>query len=236
MNCERLHDELDAYIHAELAPKEMATIKAHVDSCVDCFHVVENHDAFCSAMAAVEVEAINPSTAARFIRLAQLEAEQKVAHKEKLGAFYKGLAAAAFVAVTAFGLNAHLQPNTYIGGASSAVVASTDTVKEVQVIIYVPQSMENAKIALELPETLSLDGHNGVRALAWHTDLGEGANQLTLPLRLNPGSKANAVHFIVANIEHNDEVKTFELKVDLVDKKHSSQSTRSAINPSLTPA
>lgn len=84
-------------------------------------------------------------------------------------------------------------------------------VKEVRLQINSPSPRQNATISIQLAENLEIEGFTNQQRLAWQTDLSQGNNLLTLPLRLSDpsesffdvtytyGSVVQNIHVVVLN-------------------------------------
>ena len=219
MNCDTVLEQIEDYFDG-ISSKEISTsIKSHIDECKSCQKLVEEHRLYKQTIVSIEVEPMGASDAARLLRQAKHIADNQRAHKSQRFAFMKGFSAALVMACTLMLANQVIQPNTV--NHTTPTIASAQNIHNVNVIIYVPVDMPGAEIALTLPSYMTLDGYEDMRTIAWNTDLGEGANQLVLPVHVKPGTELNGTHIIAATIGYNNKSKTFDLRVDLTAVQNS---------------
>ena len=211
MSCKLVEVNFDEYLSGELPVKDAVLIKNHVHQCEICQRSINEHQKYLSKMKAFSASLAPRNDLALTIRRAKQEAKRSHQKNFSYGNFFQGFVAASLLvfAFVLFGkFNAPINVNL--------MTSDRHLVKhDVHVLIYVPTDIDDAQLALKLPEYMALSGYEDMQTIKWKTNLVEGANQLVLPVYLEPGVDLNKKHMIAASIGYKNKTKEFQLYVDL---------------------
>jgi hypothetical protein len=210
MNCQKTRQQIKtATTHDAELTDEAAT---HIGSCELCHRWYSDFklDAALQKLAVPE-----PDDA--FVNRAILNASQNQTYR-----FGKAprLAIAASIAVVSMVLGLFLgQGRT--ADMTFEVAMSPYEDRMVEVVINAVQARDQAALTISLAEHLELSGYPERRVVQWNTDLAEGKNLLTLPLRL---TGKDDTHFTV-RMAHGTTEKL--MRVEVHAKPHSPRTNES---------
>jgi hypothetical protein len=198
MNCEDTLLQLDEFCRDELSAEATLALQTHVDQCSLCHKVIVEHREYLQRMVNFEAPSPAPGTNAR------------------QSSFMQGFAAASVMAMALFGGFMVLQG----GGEQNLDPMLAEWIQpweaqEVTVVINVPVDLPGAQLALQMPAELRLQGYSELDRLSWQVDLKKGANTLTLPITVQPGTDLTQPIFISAEVGYQNQYKGFQLPVEL---------------------
>lgn len=209
MNCIELNTQLDDICSKALSKEVMREAEEHLATCYRCSEALAEHKQYLTMMQQFSSPELEAGKGARMLRNAAQSSEGAL---ESPHGFAKGFIAASILFVCMLtGWN--LMPEY---GSSPVVAQQTHYIStDVNLVIYVPQDMPNADLNLLLPDAVLLAGFEGDRELTWSVDLKQGANTLSLPIKVPSDINLNkGLHFI-AKINFNNKEKQFDLNVNL---------------------
>jgi len=216
MICEDTLMQLDEFCRDQLSAEATLALQTHVDQCSLCHTVVVEHREYLQRM--VKFEAPTPATGtnARLLRQAREIAESRQVRAGRQSSFMQGFAAASVMAMALFGSFLVLQDD----GEQNLDPMLAEWIQpweaqEVTVVINVPVDLPGAQLALQMPAELRLQGYNELDRLSWQVDLKKGANTLTLPITVQPGTDLTQPIFISAEVGYQNQYKGFQLPVEL---------------------
>lgn len=217
MNCTSTNQLLDDYERGLLDAKRRSAISVHLDNCAACRDELLEHRQYLRVMQGFLVPDPKPGQLAHMLRLARLQDENSVARGVPDQSFFKGFATAFALAAMGFvGAAQFWGPLEQANSPQSApAIAETGLVRDITVVINVPADMPAANLALYFPEPLRLQGLEELRHVAWPVDLQQGANVLTLPLTIKPGTNLTEPLSIAARVSYHDKEKDFQLPVEV---------------------
>lgn len=216
MNCQDTLLQLDAFCYDELPTDQALALQAHVDQCAECRQVVLEHREYLQRMVQFKAPEPTPGTNARLLHQARQIAESRQVRAGRHSSFVQGFAAASVMAVALFGGYLYQQQDT--GETLDPLLAEWAqpwVEQEVTVVINVPVDLPGAQLALEMPEQMRLHGYAEMDRLSWQVDLKKGANTLTLPITVQPGTDLTQPIFISATVGYQNQYKGFQLPVEL---------------------
>ncbi len=220
MNCNDFTRHLDGYLSAELNVEAREAFLAHAGACPQCRGELEAAEELRAALSAMPVPPASPDFAERVLRQARRETAQARQNQHQRRGFIAGFgsALAAGLALWAMiGLLPPPQEQTAQAPAPEAppqVIIAVDQTSHVNLVFQAAAAVDDAKIAIELPENISLAGYPGQRRLEWRTRLSKGNNLLRLPLI---ATSAGSNQQLIAHIEYGDN-KTTTLRVQVIAK------------------
>lgn len=97
---------------------------------------------------------------------------------------------------------------------AAQVLASTN----ISLVIEVPSDMLQADLTLQFPDQLRWDGFEELQRIEWAVDLEQGVNILELPVTLVSRLVDDQPLIITASLEYQQEVRNFELPVQISDE------------------
>ena len=225
MNCEIVTEKLEDYFDRFASEDELEAIETHLNTCGSCAQNVEEHRNYLSMIQRFDVEPLTSGEIARFLRKAKSTASEQSVIRAQHMFFTKGFVAASVLVFAVFLGNQLIQQtpvNDTVTITQQTLDDNTETTSkvlqglhEVNVVIYVPRNMMGVELVLELPDYIAIDGLEELQNISWTTDLLQGANQLLLPIFIQPGVDLNRTHTIAATIGYKNESRTFQLQVDL---------------------
>ncbi|MCK7598896.1 hypothetical protein M0G74_16605 [Microbulbifer sp. CAU 1566] len=97
----------------------------------------------------------------------------------------------------------------------SEVVAGVGTagVRPLTVRLDSPVALNGAIIRVQLPAHARIQGYADVQLLEWQTDIAAGANQITLPLTLDPAFERKTAGQLTVEVEYRGARKTLRYAV-----------------------
>lgn len=217
MTCNSSHHYLD-YLsgddRAEQPDADQAEhLASHIEHCEHCQQAIAEHKDYLFKMQRFTVPEPNAGTYARLLRNARLESDHSDQGSQRRHSFLQGFAAASVLAVALFSVNSVWSPNT--ASPLETVQIENWVEQEITVVINVPVDLSGALLALEMPDELRLQGYSDIDLLSWQVDLKKGANTLTLPITVQPGTDLTQPFFITATVEYQNQYKGFQLPVEL---------------------
>lgn len=186
MKCNELNDQLDDYIDHRLSDNAQAAFEAHMESCSACCAKVARALALQNTLRSLETPAMPQDLPERLFRRVAEEDETRRAAERGPGTWVNrllkpGLAAAVMLGLLlGWGL---FSPGPERAGSTEWVVLDLDDVREVQFAVNARDALEGVQLTLLIPDNAELVGYPDQRELTWVTDLRQGANLLSLPLR-----------------------------------------------------
>ncbi len=210
MSCKHIHAHLDALLDAELDPAVERDLRAHVDGCPDCRETLAREERIRAALVELPVEGPEPGYFGRALAVAR---HQPAEHgRWRWWGMGFGSAVAAMLAVWLVSGTLLGPPELPPADDMPGVTIAMHQVGTVNLMFASAEALEGARLVLELPPGIELDGYAGRRELRWVTDLRAGRNVLPLKLRAIEGAGGE----IVARLEHDQRQKTFRVKVTVI--------------------
>jgi len=209
MDCNQLNTHLDDYIDHSLDEKVDQAISVHVSQCSACQSVIAKEQELRDMLRQLPV----PQPSAGFAERAMRIAVERNSHHHHRAGFIKGFGAAIAAGLMLWIVIGVLPVSRQMtapdpGHQISIALYGTQNVK---LAFHAVSELKDAKITIQLPDNLALTGYEGRRELVWHTHLKQGDNILTLPIRAEAIAKGR----IRAKVEHDNQIKTIEIAVDV---------------------
>ena len=207
MTCTRISQQLDDYLERDLPAAELVRLNAHLESCGDCQQAVSRERALRQALQ--EFPVAGPSEG--FYTRALAKAAQSESHngRTRLWGMSLASAVAAGLAIWLFAgtflSTPTITPPADIPGVSIALNDS----HTVNLVFSSETALADARLVVELPPGIELEGFEGRREIRWRTDLREGRNVLPLQLVANSGLGGE----LIARLEHERKSKIFRVNV-----------------------
>lgn len=181
MNCQHVRPLLDDYAARRIPPLQQDAVARHLRECTGCRAALEEARLLQQRLRDLPVPPPRPGFEDRaFARLDR----QETARRPLLPAWLAAGLGAAVAATLVLWLAGAGPWGRHAGDAIVATVqVPAGQVHRVRLVFHVPAPLENATLALRLPDNVELAGQPGRRELRWSASLRPGANRLELPLR-----------------------------------------------------
>ncbi len=215
MQCNKVQELLDQLVDADLEQETARVVQDHLTGCIDCSDALTETHALRAALQELPVEGPRPGFYDHALKRAQECSQSEtdrslptgVAWQVKLG----GAIAAAMVLWIAAGPLYNVPDNSETLDLPIVAVA-IEQATPVSLVFSTIEDLKGARVTLQLPPGLEIEGYQGRQMLSWTTDLQKGKNVLKLPLLAHAYSDEE----IIARLEHGNESKTFRLKVRVI--------------------
>lgn len=210
MRCNQTETLLDDYLDGQVDDTTAAGVALHVQGCAGCRRELETRQSTLDSLRRLPVDGPGEDFLARAVDTAARRSD-----RARQPGTRRILALAAVLAVAVWGSFLVMSAGP-AGPAPShvhpAVTLAAGTVTPVRLVFTSAEPLRDARLSIELPVGLEVDGFDGQTALSWTTDLEAGRNVLRLPLI----GRVPASETLVARLEHPAGTKTFELDVTVI--------------------
>lgn len=220
MYCSEVKNILDEYLDDSMAQGQALEVSEHVAACDACAAELNAHrsirdllqtlpldgpdEDFLDRAIARAADATDAPTGRQDRRISDLPTTRRV-----YGLRVAIAAACALVFFSAVMLTSPRGTETAPFAGYPAVTLATDTVTPVKLMFASEETLEDARLSIQLPVGVELVGYDGRSNLSWTTDLEPGKNILRLPLV----GRVPVSDQLVAKLEHPKGTKTFRLQV-----------------------
>ncbi len=236
MNCEQLEQLIDDFQQGKLEIAQKNLADEHLKTCQQCKLTLLIHNDYKYQMQTFRAPDPEPGVIGKLMHKAR--EENKHYYDSRHRTFTQGFIAASILAlVLIVGLNSL----SAIDNTANVIASSTDTTsyQQVVVVINVPTNMPGVSLALKIPDSIELDGFDGMSLVKWQVNLQQGANKLILPVVVKPGTDISQPLFIAATIGYQDQEKGFQLPLEFVtatfkDNRQSSPPTNDILPVTTT--
>ena len=203
MTCDHLQTLIEDYIDQQLDNKERAMLEEHLTYCDCCQATKAASLEYRKQLQAFKAPKLSPDSAARLLRNARTKNEH---HQQTKSSFVYGFAAASILAFAIM-----ISSSMFTETPPPGIVGVLDWEKEISLVINVPNDMSGAKLVLNLPSDISIQGLEHLSTVEWMINLKKGSNTITLPIQVEPyASYAENVQLAASLIYKNDK-KDFSL-------------------------
>lgn len=214
MKCQQFTQNLDDFLDQYIAADEASLLRAHMESCMECQAQYQQQLSVRALLKALPVPEPAAGFADRVLSQAMVDGRQRQANDalrkpahvvhHRVG-FIKGFSSALAAGLALWLVVGVLPvkqetPNAVAQGINITV----QQVHTVKLAFQTVSALQNARITIRLPDNVEIVGYEGKNELAWNADLKQGDNILKLPIKANSLMNGR----IVAEIEHNNQVKT----------------------------
>jgi putative zinc finger protein len=211
MNCDRIRDDLDAFLDGDLAGDARTALAAHVAQCAACRAVLDRAQALRAALARLPV----PAPAADFYDRALHAAAVPLPRRTPrivaagfLGAF--GLTVLT-VLLTGLWVRAPRSHTAAVPESSLDVQLQLNEQRTVNLLFDSRTPLDDVTLLVALPPGVELRGHEGRSSVEWSTRLREGNNLLPLDLVATTPRGGS----LVARLTHDGKEKTFVVNISV---------------------
>ena len=221
MNCQQFQQNLDDYLDDALESAQRSEFDHHLAECEICKAQLKRAQQIQSELKNITLPEMSPGFAQRAIRTAT---QQQPEHHHRRG-FITGFSTAAAAGLALALIVAGLLPTTeqsmptqapMVASIEPSIPEITLSVEKVQMVNLVfdsTQAVANAELSLALPAHVELSGYPGQKMLAWTTNLKQGRNVLSLPIKALTIDSGE----LVAKINSNGKVKSIRVQLQVDD-------------------
>lgn len=217
MSCQHTEQHIDDYFDGTLPLPQREALERHAAECEHCSRRIAQEQTLRRALRSLPFEPASPGFAARALRAAREQPAQATrSHRRGFVTGFASALAAGFVLWVVAGLYTPL--TTTPPTALPEVALAMDQERIVNVVFHAPQDMQEATLAIYLPEQTEIAGYPGMRELTWQTSLRQGENLLALPMI----ARGHGSGELVAAVIHDGKRKEFRVRLG-VQPQHQSQ-------------
>ncbi len=219
MTCDAISEKIDAYIDGYLEPDESDRIRDHLDGCLSCRELVSRENKFRQAMRSAMEEYPSPTLTARWFE--NLTSHQDSKNRGLWVGFSAGGAfAVAVMLLIMLGLPFQTQNQ---GEQLPGVRVTLNVPETIQLVVSVPQDLQESTITIMLPDNIEFEGLPGQRDITWVADLQAGSNLLALPIV----ARGTGAGTLVARVTHKNKRKNFKVNLDVGTREQTPRKVRS---------
>ncbi|WP_303905347.1 anti-sigma factor family protein [Thiohalomonas denitrificans] len=211
MNCTDFKQRLDDHLDGQLGRQAMEAMERHTDACDRCKAELIAAHSLMRNLRALPIPPASPGFARRAL----------AASSGYTRTIQRRWAAAAAVALLLTGSWAGLMVGHQASTPLDGITLALHEERTVDLAFNVPQAIRGGTLVMELPAGVELAGYPDQRQLTWQTDLQQGTNLLSLPVRAREGRGGE----LVARIEHGGKSKAFRLRLEIQAANHTRRLT-----------
>jgi len=221
MNCELVNnaiEELTAEDFAAGLDKSLhSKVIAHIGSCENCEEALQKHHSYITKLSHTHTPEYTDTQATAMLNKVMENAGRGTSQvAQNNGSFLQGFIAASVLALSIFGTWNYFSTSPTQQPLTVSTAPEYYTT-EVVLVINAPTDMYDADLNITLPQQIALEGYDNIQDLSWPVDLKEGANTLSLPIRVNKNQNLEQPLSIMAKLYHYAEEREFEIKVHVDD-------------------
>lgn len=217
MTCDHLQTLIEDYINQQLDNKERAMLEEHFSYCESCQITKASSLEYRKKLQAFRAPELAPSSAAKLLRHARAINERQ---QQATSSFIYGFIAASVLAVAVL-----VGTRIFTDAQPTDIVSVFDWEKEISLVINVPNDMNDAKLILNLPPDISIQGLEHLSTVEWMLNLKKGSNTITLPIQVEPYANYAEDVRLAASLIYKNNKKDFSL--DLTFGSRSNEDKRS---------
>lgn len=212
MKCEKAQQLINDYLDELLDPAQAEVFHDHYNHCSHCAEKLTQERQFRQLLKSAPVPPPSAGFVDRALRQAvhSVDSHHHVSHRQ---GFIKGFGSALvaglalWAVVGLFPVERTPLPN----GSENSISISLQEARDVKLAFYTEKAVQGATIKISLSDNVEIAGYQNRQTLEWKTDLLKGDNVLTLPIKgLKPQQGK-----IIAQISHNNLVRSIELKLNV---------------------
>lgn len=196
VRCEELRLLLDDYLDDALPARTRQHFVEHAGNCPDCRRGVNKAVALQQALRELPGPVLPTDLSERQFRRLWASQPAVITTPHRLGTLLQPAVAAALLAGVLLG-GGLMYWSSGAGTLVPEVVAVElyDT-REVRFAVNAKRDLAGVRLTLQIPAHMELVGYSGKKELVWTTDLKQGTNLLSLPLRATGEGKGEVVMLI----------------------------------------
>jgi hypothetical protein len=213
MTCDRIANEVDAFLDGDLNAVSARALAEHVAACMACAQRLDGARGLRRALADLEVEPPSPGFFAHALARAAREAGEprdRRAQKRLIAVGFTSALAASILTLFLAGPWSNAPQSSGVGG-SLRVDMALDETRTINLVFASMDALEDVLLSIELPPGVELAGHSGAQRVDWRTRLVSGNNILPLELVAIGGGGGQ----LVARLESGGKQRVFVINVSV---------------------
>lgn len=208
MSCKRILAHIDEYLDGDLADQTASALTTHVEGCPECSQHLARERALRAALRNYPVSGPSEGFFERALETAARPSRPKT-RRWRLG--IGGALAAGLAVWLVTGLlmkTPELPPSDGIPGLT---IAMHET-RTVNLVFSSAEELNDARLTVQLPPGIELEGFSGRQEVRWKTSLQKGKNVLPLKV-IALGDEGGE---LIARLDHQTKHKTFRVRVTVM--------------------
>lgn len=207
MECKEASQLIEARLDGERIDE--VRLQRHLSSCARCSRRARQADGLSRALRSLSLEGPTAGFADRALAVATGETPRR-----RHTTWWLSAVAASLVVGLALGIllgTGQLGPGGSASAMSHVRLTAGEGAQPVNLVFNAPHDLKGVQLTLQVDGDVEIDGFGHQRTLTWTTDLAQGRNLLTLPVR--PGRVGHAE--LIARLDHEGLRRTFRVRVDV---------------------
>jgi hypothetical protein len=207
MNCNDINTQLDDYLDDRLDASSRLSFNAHVKQCGYCQQQLVRAQQILAELRQQPVPA--PSKHFKQQAFAAVRQHHSKPHAKIFVAGFASAIAASFM----LWFTSSLLFTTPELPQTPTVSIAMHEIRTVRLMIDAEADISQARLSIDLPDNMRIDGYPQDTQIAWQTDLSQGQNVLSLPLKaIDPGEGE-----LVARVSYGESSKEFRFAIKTAD-------------------
>ena len=201
MKCAEINIHIDRFLDKQSNSEELLAFEDHASHCTECAKKLKTAKSLASGL---RNQPLPPHTA-KFKQRAFAEVRRQYKDAKQRNhaySFATGFATAAVASLAIWFSYSLYVPDTYIDQPQMIAVAMNQA-QTVSLIFDSHADIQQAKLRIDLPDNMELDGYPGRRELTWQTSLKKGQNILDLPIMATRDGQGE----LIAQLKYDGTVK-----------------------------
>lgn len=209
MNCNDINTQLDDYLDDRLDASSRLSFNAHVKQCGHCQQQLARAQLILSELKQQPVPA-----ASRHFRQRAFATVRQHHSKPAATIFAAGFASAIAASFMLWFTSTLLFTTPELPQTQPAPISiAMHEIRTVRLMIDAEADISQARLSINLPQNMRIEGYPKDTQLAWQTDLTQGQNVLSLPLKaINPGEGE-----LVARVSYGESSREFRFAIKTAD-------------------
>lgn len=214
MKCIDFEERLKKASVSPLEESERAQMLQHEIVCADCAESAAVHADYIERLSHFKEPELGGELKSRLLSMAEHKRASTRRPTHVSVAFASGFIAASVLALaTVIGLKfyqQHSEPDWESLFAQEALL-----IRDVTLVIEVPQDMPDASLMLSLPSEINISGYGELAEVTWPVSLKKGVNKIVLPVQLEPFAMFSDRIVLAGSLVYKSKKKEFSLDIDL---------------------
>ena len=218
-SCQEFIEIIDDYLDNNLDKYQKVEADQHIETCAACQTRLANARQLLKELKNISVPQMSPGFAQRAIKQASQHEQPNKHHRRGfITGFSSAIAAGLVLALVVGGLlpteqagQSPMQVASTVPDPIPEISLSVEQVQMVNLVFDSTHAVANAELSISLPPHVELSGYPGQHSLAWRSDIKQGRNVLSLPIK--GITKANGE--LVAQINSNGKIKSIRIQLQV---------------------
>ena len=201
MKCSDINKHIDEYIDQQLPTIVSQAVEQHITKCSSCARKIENAENLRSVL---RHQMDVPAPSAGFEARAFAKVRQHYQKKTRSPCGFKFASGFSVAAVAS--LMVWIFSGTHLEQPQTIDLAMNQS-KPLRLMIDSRSDISHAKLTIDIPDNVTLQGYPGRKELSWPTNISKGKNLLTLPFKVVNNGQGE----LRLELDYNHKVKKFRV-------------------------